>query len=108
MSIRDTFVARFGEDQALAIEKAAESHVEGSHALDDRGSDEFRYLFLIAVSWECATRFAADHDITVPEAELRDWALSDGHLGEHDGDVPDYLGLIAGMYDGWLVEAGAR
>lgn len=113
--IRATFAQRFGEDQAALIEQAAQAHyaedsmrlslefhLPSPHGTDNFGSSPFRYWFLLAIGHECVTRFASDHGITVPEAELRKWALTDGQLGEHDGDIPDYLAIIVGQYAGWI------
>lgn len=117
--VRESFVARFGEEEAVKIEDAAQSHYASDaaasldmlfpspHGNDNFGSSPFRYWFLLAIGSECVTRFSGDHGIAVAEQELRDWALHDGKLGEHDGDVPDYLGLIVGAYEGWIdVPAG--
>jgi len=114
--IRATFVARFGEDQAAIIEQAAQGHYAENlaqfinmdpplphpHETDDFGSSPFRYWFLLAIGHQCVTRFAGDHGITVPEQDLRDWGLTDGELGDHEGDIPDYIALFVGLYRGWV------
>lgn len=114
--IRHTFVAQFGEEQAAKIEEAAQAHyaayetdlavelpgLPSPHARDNFGSSPFRYWFLLAIGRECLTRFAGEHGITVPESDLREWALEVGRLADHDGDIPDYIGILAGNYDGWV------
>lgn len=114
--IRGAFVARFGEDQAAKIEEAAQAHYAESettlavelpglrspHGVDNFGSSPFRYWFLLAIGHECVTRFAGEHGITVPESDLREWALGDGQLGDHDGDIPDFIAILAGRYVGWV------
>lgn len=90
MTARETFVARFSEGDAQAVEKAASTHLAmdtfGAHAHDDRGSDEFRYLFLVAIGFDCVTRYREEHGIAATEE-----------------DLPDYLALLAGAYEGWVV-----
>lgn len=111
---RDTFVARFGEEQAQAIEAAARQHFDsdggfgGTHADDNFGSQPFRYWFLKAIGYECVTRddFRAEHGITADVVAMQCWAQSpfEGNLVEHDGDVPDYLAVMAGAYRDWIPE----
>ena len=100
-SVRESFVARFGEDQAKAIEDAAEMHKNGVH--DNPGSDYFKWAILIAIGHECLSRFATSHGITVAEEDVRTWALEEGDLGSHDGDF-DYLAAAVGAYKGWVRE----
>lgn len=105
-TIRQSFVDRFGEEDAQKIEDAGNAHlgadVGSIHDGDDRGSSEFRYLFLTAIGYECVSRFREDHGIEATTEDMREWALEHGQLGEHDGDVPDYLAVLAGAYQGWL------
>ena len=121
-SARQTFAARFGEDQAAAIEAAARKHyddnasitrifaVKNPHGSDNLGSDPFRYWFLLAIGYECVTneRYRQDHGITADVDEMKEWALGEGRLGEHDGDIPDYVSLLAGLYDGWIRTGGGE
>jgi hypothetical protein len=111
MSARDSFVARFGEANAAAIEAAAQRHhasdMAGVHGDDNLGSEPFRYWFLLAIGYECLTRYRDEHGITANVEEMRDWAKYDGALGEHDGDVPDYLALIVGTYQDWVAPDAA-
>jgi len=112
---RRSFVARFGEADAKAIEDAAQAHyahgealgfdfgLPGPHSTDDFGSSPFRYWFLLAIGHQCVSRFRDYHGIAATEADLRAWALAEGELAEHDGAVPDYIALVAGLYEGWLV-----
>lgn len=106
MSVRASFVARFGEADAKAVESAAWGHTQvdghGIHDNDNHGSDPFKYAFLTAIGWECVGRFREDHGITAATEDMRDWALTEGDLGSHDGDVPDYLAAICGAYEPWL------
>jgi hypothetical protein len=108
MTARDSFVERFGEDQAVAIEAAAKGHFGdqsafgGIHDNDNLGSDEFRYWFLLAIGYECVTRYRGDHGITADVDAMKEWARGEGQLGHHDGDAPDYLALFAGAYEDWI------
>lgn len=113
--IRRSFVARFGEAEAKTIEDAAQSHYATDEAMalhvdlatlhgsDDFGSSPFRYWFLLAIARECVTRFRGEHGITTAEDDLRKWALAEGKLADHDGDLPDYIALVFGSYRRWVV-----
>jgi hypothetical protein len=114
--IRRAFVARFGEDDAKRIEDAAQGHyvddqamlhalapdLPTPHGRDGFGSNPFQYWFLLAIGRGCLTKFRTDHGITATEDELRQWALAEGNLAEYDGDIPDYIAVIAGLYGGWV------
>lgn len=116
MTARDTFAARFGDDQATAIEQAAQGHYASNSTImfavespdvhgDDRfGSDPFKYWFLLAIGYECVTRpeFREEHGITADIEEMKQWARTDGDLEGHDGDLPDFLAAMLGAYDGWI------
>ena len=101
MSIRAAFVDRFGEDNATAIEAAANEHKNGVH--DSPGSDPFKWALLIAIGYECVTRYADYHHVTADQDELREWCLEHADLASHDGDC-DFLAMIVGAYAGWVVE----
>lgn len=102
-SVRDSFVARFGESDAAAVEAAGLGHMDdGMHGADNHGSDPFKYAFLAAIGWECVGRFSVEHGIKASTEDMKVWALAEGDLGSHDGDVPDYLALMCGAYDEWL------
>jgi hypothetical protein len=94
MTVRDSFEARFGADQADAIVAAAEGH----HPGDNRGSDPFKWAALIALGFQCVERYADSHGITVTNEEFREWCVADGDLGTHDGDF-DYLAAFVGTYE---------
>ncbi len=106
MSARDSFVARFGEENAAAVESAARGHwdgdVGGVHHDDDFGSEPFRYWFLLAIGFECVTRFREDHGIQAAVEDMQDWAKFDGNLAAHDGAIPDYLAMMIGAYNDWI------
>lgn len=112
---RETFTARFGEDQATAIEAAARQHFDsnstfgGSHDGDNLGSEPFKYWFLLAIGHECVSRpaFREEHGVTADVDAMKEWSLGEGDLASHDGDIPDYLALICGGYEGWLPVGGS-
>lgn len=97
MSIRASFVEMFGEDQAVAIECAAEGHKNGIH--DNPGSDPFRWAIVICIGHECMknAEYREHHGITAPWSALKAWIKASANLVEHDGDC-DYLSLMAGTY----------
>ncbi len=103
MSVRVSFVERFGERQARAMETAAEMHTNGIH--DKRGSDEFKWAVAICIGYECFTRdrFREYHGINIPVDELKQWIKSDGQLATHDGDF-DYLSAMTGHYNEYIPE----
>jgi hypothetical protein len=103
MSVRESFVKRFGEDQAVAIELAAESHKNGIH--DKTGDDPFKWAILICVGFQCMEidKYRKSHNITIPFEDIKKWAIEDGDLRSHNGDV-DYLCLFAGKYNDWIAE----
>lgn len=105
---RDSFVSRFGEDQAARIEACAEEHSNGINS-ENKGADPFKWACLIAIGYSCVSdaRFAEYHGITVPNDEFRAWCLSDGDLGSHDGDC-DYVALLAGAYDSYIKKERTR
>lgn len=107
MSVRASFVARFGEADAAAIETASAGHCDSIHKKDNHGSDPFKYAFLNCIAHECVGRYRKDHGINATQGDMRDWALAEGDLGSHDGDIPDYLAMLAGAYGPWLKEAEA-
>lgn len=98
--IRGKFVERFGEDDAKAIEAAAEQHSNGSNS-ERKGSDAFRWALLIAIGWECISRFRGDHGIKLDTEELREWCKDHADFGSHNGDC-DYLSLMSGEYENWM------
>jgi len=109
MSIRDSFVEHFGEDNAVRVEEAALMHMsEGPfphldpHADDKWGSDHFKYLFLVCIARDCFTRWRAWHTMDMSYEDVLAWALEHGDLHDFDGDVPDFLALMAGAYNPWI------
>jgi hypothetical protein len=99
VSIRDAFVARFGEDEAIRIEGAAEGHANGIN--NERvGSDPFKWALLICIGYECMSKdsYREHHGIEAPWADLKAWIIEHADLASHDGDC-DYLCMWAGGYD---------
>ena len=105
---RERFIERFGQDQAVAIEAAANEHrftlLEGT----DHGQDSFRDALVICIGHECMTRFADYHGIDVDQEQVREWVLEQGDwFGDHDGPI-DYLAMFAGWYDDWLPQTASE
>jgi len=100
--VRDYFVQRFGEAEAVALETAALKHADDDlHA--NRGSDPFKWTISIVIGYQCAEvdGYRQHHGITAPWAEIQEWIRDEAQLASHDGDV-DYLALFIGKYDGYL------
>ena len=51
MSTRESFVERFGEEDAARMEAAAEGHKNGVH--DSPGSDPFRWAIAVCIGYQC-------------------------------------------------------
>ena len=105
MSIRESFVEHFGEDQAVAIERAAKEHGTEIGATD-RGSDPFKWAICICIGFECmsAEGYREYHGITAPWDKIDGWIKLHANLAEHDGDI-DCLGALAGCYDAYMAKA---
>ena len=104
MSVRASFVERFGEDQAAAIEAAAEKHENGINSVN-KGSDPFKWACLIAIGYQCAEvgSYREEHGITAPWGEVRQWLKESAELHTHNGDC-DYLALMCGKYNEYMPE----
>jgi hypothetical protein len=100
--VRDAFAARFGEDQAAALEAAAEMHANEPNS-GNRGSDPFKWVIAICIGYQCfeVGSYREHHGITADFGEVRQWVLEHGDLASHDGDV-DYLSAFCGAYEGWV------
>jgi hypothetical protein len=103
MSLREKFVARFGEDNAAAVEAAGRGHAEELIRPDgiDQGSDPFRTWVVFCIGFECLTKYRVDHGITADSEDLRRFVREEADLRHHDGDF-DALGLLVGAYEDWM------
>jgi hypothetical protein len=109
MTIRTSFVERFGEENAVRVEEAALMHLgEGPaphldvHADDKWGPDPFAYLFLVCIGRDCFTRWRTWHNMGFEYEEVLAWALENANLHAYEGDLPDYLAMMAGAYNPWI------
>ena len=107
MTIRDSYVEHFGEEQATKVEESALTHmrdVSAGHREDSWGSDPFRYHLLACISFDCFTveKNREYHGITVPLDDVRAWALEHADLHLHDGDIPDFIAFTIGVYYSWI------
>ena len=95
MSIRIEFIERFGEVEAMNIEKAANEHQSSG----DKGSDPFKWALLICIGYQCMELegYREGHNIETPWDELKRWIKDYANLDSHTGDC-DYLALLAGTY----------
>lgn len=105
MSVRESFVQRFGEEQAARIEAAAHEHMNGPNS-ENKGSDAFRWAIAIVIGYQCAevARYRESHEITAPWSGIQQWIKEHGDLVNHDGDVC-YLTLLAGGYNQYMPTA---
>lgn len=104
MSIRDKFVAVFGEDEAQRIEASACEHANGINDAN-RGSDPFKWAILICIGYECFTKdsYRTYHKFHHPADTLKVWIIEHADLGTHDGDS-DNLSLFGGGYSPYIKE----
>jgi len=104
--IRNTFVKKFGESQAIKIEYAAMSHKNG---INDRnyGKDRFKWALLICIGYECISKYRDYHGITIPYKKLKKWIVDNARLDLHDGDC-DYISLAAGIYNEFMPKKQVR
>lgn len=115
MSVRESFVAHFGEDQAVKVEEASLMHLQpvpwvgealAMIGLDaDRremnwGSDPFKWHMRNAITHDCLTKYRNEHGITPTTEELQAWCRLHGDLDNFDGDDPDPI-MWALMTEGW-------
>lgn len=112
---RQSYVSRFGEEQAQVIEGAGRENLEFNpldsltgedHRGDNHGGQPFRYWFLLDLATGCITEHADVHGITPSVPDLMAWAVDrgQGDLAGHDGDTPDLGAALMGRYGGWLDE----
>ena len=123
MTTRDKFVARFGEQQATAIEAAAREHRQPNHGnpnplmqmfntiLENQferetvGSDQFQTDLVTCISFDCMEeeQFREHHGITVPWPDLVQWMRNDAGFEHYDGTF-DQLTVNTGKYEEVLGE----
>ena len=104
MSVREHFVATFGESAAAAIEKAGFGHRDKrDDSLKDRGlgSDPFKCALVFVIGYGCVSRFAEDHGISIEPAAFKSWVREHGELASHDGDM-DYISVFTGAYNDYV------
>ena len=104
MSVRDSFEAQFGTEQADAVMHAVEYHLEsGITTQGNRGSDPFKWAIALAIGFECMSKdsYRKYHGVTAPWDEIDQWIKDHADLGSHDGDV-DIIGAFAGVYEPYM------
>jgi hypothetical protein len=104
VSIRESFVERFGADQAVAVFRAAEEHGNGINN-GNLGTDPFKWAITICLGYECMSKegYREHHGITASWDEIDQWIKDEADLASHDGDM-DYLALFAGVYKDYIAE----
>ena len=102
MSTRESFDEKFGEDAAKELEVAAYSHATDMSQLSgDRGSDEFKWVLITCISFQCAERHAKYHGISILWETLKSWIKWNVDFRDYDGGF-DALSLFAGAYNEYL------
>lgn len=115
MSVRESFVAHFGEAEATRVEEASLMHLELTplvgeilepFGLDqDRremnwGTDPFKWHLRNAITHDCLTKWRDSHHIHASVEELQAWCKLHGDLDNFDGDDPDPV-IWALTAEGW-------
>lgn len=101
MTLRESFVEKFGEEDAKRAEAAAMDHKSFRNFDEAKGygSNKFRWCVLMVISFECAGEYRDHHGFeVVSEDTLKTWMVE--HVEEfnaHDGDI-DFLALMCGAY----------
>ncbi len=95
--IRNSFIERFGEEQAKRIEMAAKSHKDGLGVVEDMSNSPFRWCLSVAVGFACTTRFREVHGITIDPEEFAAWCRYHAELETYMGG--DVLGFILGSFE---------
>jgi hypothetical protein len=109
--IRESFVARFGEDAAQAIEEAAHDHeveanpydVLGTDHKDHKGNDHFQWAIMMVLSYECVSKpeYREWHGINIEWEDFDEWVKLEGDLTSFEGEF-DKMALIIGVYQPYL------
>lgn len=101
MSVRESFVRQFGEEDAVSIEKAAREHKNGVH--DKTGTDPFKWAILICIGYQCFEyeSYRKHHGIKASFLDIKRWCIEEADLGSHDGDC-DYISLMTGAYNDFV------
>ncbi len=102
--IREAFVERFGEDQALLIEIAASEHCASlPHSEPGHESDRFQNALLICIGHECWTHpdYAKHHGFKEP-GSIDAWVIEHGDLANYKGEPPDYTSFYLGRYNKYV------
>lgn len=102
MSVRESFVERFGEAEAAAMEAAADQHRNGVND-ENLGSDPFKWALCIAIGYQCFVEeaYREKHGFRASLEELGWWIRNHGDLASHDGDF-DILGALMGVYEPYI------
>jgi hypothetical protein len=103
MSVRESFVAQFGEENALALEAAAREHENGMHP--NQGADPFKWTLMLVLSFQCAElpHYQEHHGISLDWPSFQQWIKDHGELASYDGDV-DVLALVCEVYTEYMPE----
>jgi len=109
MTVRDSFAEHFGEENAMRVEEASIGHIGDAnkygdaHTHDDWSTEPFRYHLMLCIGHDCFGQHSTFHGFTdMPVAEVKAWAVEHADLHEFDGDIPDFMALMAGAYMTWL------
>jgi hypothetical protein len=104
MSCRQSFVEHFGENNAVAVERAAAEHANGPNSTR-LGSDPFRWAITICIGYQCmeVDGYRRYHGFNADWPAVKEWIKRHGNLAQHDGDV-DYIALLAGVYNEYARE----
>jgi hypothetical protein len=103
LSVRASFVEHFGKEQARALERACNSHLDLMGCNINRGSDPFKYVIIVVIGFSCVEEeeYRKKHGIIISFDEFKEWVKRHGNLASHDGDW-DELSVIDGTYKEYI------
>ena len=104
--IRDSFVERFGEEQAQCLELAADQHRFDSGVDPDVGGNVFQWCLTVVIGFECITRgvFRGPHGITIDPEEFAAWCRYHADLRNFTGGG-DVLAESCGSLERYMAPA---
>lgn len=98
-TIRTKFEKDFDKETAQRLYDAAVQHENGMHP--NRGKDEFKWVLMLVLSYQCAEKFRKDHGIKPSWPRIKKWIKENAHMESYDGDV-DALALVVGVYNDYM------
>ncbi len=79
--IRDSYVAKFGEQEATAIEAAANQHADRGDTIHTyKEGDRFKWALCVTSDFGCYEDYRKEHGIEAPADQIKKFALEECDL----------------------------